>query len=160
MQGIVERMGLEAEADGLPRISGRILGYLLLNTEARSLDDLAEGLLISKTSASANARLLERIGAVERVSRPGDRRDYYRVAGDLHVRMMARRMARLGAMRDLVEEALDSEAAGSPDVRHRLETFASFFEHMLDVVREARRRWEGEHDDTTTTTDGHARAVG
>ena len=39
----VERMGLVSEADGLPRIAGRIFGYLLLTTGECSLDDLAAG---------------------------------------------------------------------------------------------------------------------
>ena len=56
---LVERFGLRFEEDGLPRIAGRMLGLLMVSAEPRSLDELAEELQASKTSASTNARLLE-----------------------------------------------------------------------------------------------------
>ena len=81
----VERMGLALEADGLPRIAGRIFGLLLVSEEPRSLDELAAELRVSKASVSTNARLLEHRGVLEQVSRPADRRDYYRIPrGSLH----------------------------------------------------------------------------
>ena len=58
----IERMGLALESDGLPRIAGRIFGLLLVSEDARSLDDLAAELRVSKGSVSTNARLLEQRG--------------------------------------------------------------------------------------------------
>src|SRR5215210_7020106 len=37
----VDRMALALEADGLPRIAGRIFGLLLISDDCRSLDELA-----------------------------------------------------------------------------------------------------------------------
>ena len=103
-QQFIEKMGLFFEADGAPRISGRILGLLLLTPGDCSLDDLADELQVSKASVSTNARLLESWGAVERTSRPGDRRDYYRIADDVEARMLERRLERMRSMRGLIEE--------------------------------------------------------
>lgn len=58
----VESMGLTLESDGLPRIAGRIFGWLLVSEEAQSLDDLAAELRVSKGSVSTNTRLLEQRG--------------------------------------------------------------------------------------------------
>ena len=55
----IERMGVALDSDGLPRIAGRIFGLLLVSEDARSLDDLAAELRVSKGSVSTNARLLE-----------------------------------------------------------------------------------------------------
>ena len=52
----VERMGLTLEGEGLPRIAGRLFGFLLVHPEAYSLDELAERLQVSKASISTNAR--------------------------------------------------------------------------------------------------------
>jgi DNA-binding transcriptional regulator GbsR (MarR family) len=90
----IERMGLALETDGLPRIAGRIFGLLLVSDDARSLDDLAAELQVSKGSTSTNARLLEQRGLLERVCRPADRRDYYRPRPDLFDHTMALRLAR------------------------------------------------------------------
>jgi DNA-binding transcriptional regulator GbsR (MarR family) len=143
---LVEKMGLEFEADGGPRIAGRILGYLLLSPQPRSLDRMARDLLVSKTSASTNARLLERRGALERVSRPGDRRDFYRISPNLHLRILARSVERIRAMSELMETACTSSPRQPVEVQDRLRTFGEFFDYMLDVVSEARRHWESEHD--------------
>ena len=90
----VERMGLALVADGLPRIAGRIFGLLLVSEKPCSLDELAAELRVSKASVSTNARLLEHRGVLEQVSRPADRRDYYRIPGDLFTHTMAQRLAR------------------------------------------------------------------
>ena len=78
----VERMALTLEAEGLPRIAGRLFGFLLIHSDAYSLDELAERLQVSKASISTNARQLEEHRILERISTPGDRRDYYRMAPD------------------------------------------------------------------------------
>ena len=75
----VESMGVLWETDGLPRIAGRIFGYLIVEPAPCSLDELAAGLGVSKASISTDARRLEQLGLVTRVSLPGDRRDYYTI---------------------------------------------------------------------------------
>lgn len=128
----IERLGLFFEDDGAPRIAGRLFGILLLTRGDCSLDDLAEGLQVSKASVSTNARLLEAWGAVERVGRPGDRRDYYRIADDMQGRMLERRIERMRHMHDLIAEGEASIDVQDETVRHRLRTFAEFHAHCID----------------------------
>src|SRR6478672_5479081 len=90
----VERLAVAHEADTLPRIAGRIFGLLLICEREMSLDELAKELGASKGSASVNTRLLEQRGFVERISRPADRRDYYRIMPDLFERTMEQRLAK------------------------------------------------------------------
>lgn len=115
----VESMGRFLEGDGLPRIGGRLFGYMLLEDEPRSLDDLAERLQVSKTSVSTNARLLERGGLVERMSKPGDRRDYYVVTPD-PARLLELRLKRARAMEELLTLGLAAAPPGRATVRSRL----------------------------------------
>lgn len=136
----IERMGLFFEADGAPRIAGRMFGFLLLSSSPCSLDDLAEHLQVSKASISTNARLLETWGAAERVSRPGDRRDYYRTAEDLHVRMMERRLNRIHRMRELAREGREAMAGTDPVVEERMRTFEVIHEHAAANITEALRQ--------------------
>src|SRR5690606_38581826 len=88
----VERIGHIIEQDGLTRIAGRIFGHLLLSSEAQSLEDLAKAVRASKGSISQETRLLERLGALERVTRAGDRRVYYRIGERAMARMVALRL--------------------------------------------------------------------
>lgn len=140
----VEKLGLKFEADGQPRIAGRVLAYLMVCREAQSLDDLADVLRVSKGSVSTNARLLELHGVVERVTRPGDRRDYYRISDDLHVKFMDALLNRLREMRDLLEVALLAPPAEDPVVRDRIEAFAAFFGDMLDAATASEAQWQAQ----------------
>jgi len=76
----IEHMGQLAEGEGLPRIAGRILGVLMLDAHTRSLDELALQLAVSRASISTNGRLLQGMGLIQRVTVPGDRRDYWCIA--------------------------------------------------------------------------------
>jgi DNA-binding transcriptional regulator GbsR (MarR family) len=138
----IETMGLVFESDGLPRIAGRIFGLLLVSEEARSLDDLAAELGVSKASVSTNARLLEQRGVLEQVSRPADRRDYYQVPRDLFSHTMAQRLARWQRFHEAVTSARTSLPIKSPEVLERLEEYGQAYAHMSGVIREALARWQ------------------
>ena len=138
----VERMGQFFERDGVPRIAGRVLGHLMLQVEAQSLDALAACLQVSKASVSTNTRLLESMGALERVTRPGDRRDYYQVADLMHERMLELRVRRFRATRELLQEGMRSGAATDPVVCERMRSFADFFEYMEQAINSTRERWQ------------------
>ena len=133
----VERMGLIWEAQGLPRIAGRIIGLLALQPEPLTLDGIVAALGVSKASASTDARRLERMGLIQRVSRAGDRRDYYVIAPDMPARAVAQKLAELRRLQAALADA--AELPGThPDVRARLQAFREFhgrvLEHMTTLV--------------------------
>ncbi len=80
---LVEEAGRAAQDLGFGRILGQILVYLYLSDGERSLDQIEEGLGLSKAAASGATRQLEGFGFLKRVWRPGDRRVYYRTADNL-----------------------------------------------------------------------------
>jgi DNA-binding transcriptional regulator GbsR (MarR family) len=138
----IESMGLTLESDGLPRIAGRIFGLLLVSEEARSLDDLAAELRVSKASVSTNARLLEQRGVLEQVSRPADRRDYYQVPRDLFSHTMAQRLARWQRFHEAIGSARTSLPIRSPEVRQRLKEHEAAYAYMSRVIGDAMGRWQ------------------
>lgn len=93
--GFIEMMGRHFEEEGVARIAGRLFGLLMLVERDSSLDELAEALKVSKGSVSSNARLLEEWGVAERVTRPGDRKDYYRIAPNMSERLVERQIERM-----------------------------------------------------------------
>lgn len=135
----VEAMGRHLEAEGVPRIGGRLYGFLLLQQGAVSLDDLADQLAVSKTSVSTNARLLEQRGLIERETVPGDRRDYYRAADD-QTRVLEIALERVRRMGDLLRDGGD--AAGSRAVQGRLRTMLRFNEDALARLEKLLSGWK------------------
>jgi DNA-binding transcriptional regulator GbsR (MarR family) len=137
-----DRMGLLFEAEGQPRTAGRIFGYLLLSDDPRSLDQLAGALSVSKASVSTNARRLAETGVLERVCRPADRHDYYRVATDLFCRSMAERLKRWQRLTEAVGEARRTLPIRSGRVRARLRGYETAYAYMVDAISDALDRWE------------------
>jgi DNA-binding transcriptional regulator GbsR (MarR family) len=140
-QHLVERMGLALEAEGLPRIAGRLLGFLLVHEGAFSLDDLADELQVSKASVSTNARQLEIYGLLERTSAPGDRRDYYQMGPDVWEKLLARWQQKWEAMRALFTEAAASLPEEMEAGRARLIRAEQFHLLMVDLADRASARW-------------------
>jgi len=137
----VEQIAVLLEADGMPRVAGRLFGLLLVSPDARSLDELAAQIGVSKASISVNARLLEERGVVERISRQADRRDYYRIADDILERSMEQRIARWRRFHDAIAGACDSCGTADTVVRSRLGDMAEAYEHLLDAYSRALNEW-------------------
>ena len=137
----IEEMGLFFESEGMPRISGRLFAYLLLQEEPCSLDDLTTDLQVSKTSISTNARLLEQHGMIHRVAQPGDRRDYYVAAPD-QSRTIELRLEGVQRMARLLGTAEAEIETGRPKVRARLAQMLAINREISQVLGEllARRR--------------------
>lgn len=131
----VERVGRFFEGDGAARTSGRMLGLMLLATREMSIDEIADRLKVSRASVSTNARQLETIGVVERVSHMGDRRDYYRIAADLERTLVRLRMERLAKVEELLEAGTATPAARDERVRGRLHAIARLHGCAANALR-------------------------
>ncbi len=81
-ESTVAGLGRLAGFFGFSELMGRLYGTLLLSPEPLSLDDLAEGLQISKGSVSMNMRSLERWGMANEVWVRGERRKFYMAESD------------------------------------------------------------------------------
>jgi DNA-binding transcriptional regulator GbsR (MarR family) len=134
----VEAMGRHFEADGVPRIGGRMFGFLLLREAPCSLDDLVTELDISKASASTNARLLEEWALIRQTSVPGDRRDYYAAVPD-QTRTLEFRLTRVRELGSLFRSGAAS--APSPEVTRRLTSMARFNDEAIAALEPLLARW-------------------
>src|SRR5690606_9808773 len=97
----------------------------------------------SRGSVSQDTRLLERVGALERVTRPGDRRVYYQVGDRLSERMVELRLERFRRTRETLQEGLATPSAEQPEVAARLRRVVAFFDRMIEAVTSSRDEWAG-----------------
>lgn len=144
----VEEMGLSFEHLGLPRMAGRMLGWLLIcDPPSQSPGELASVLQASKSSISTAARLLIQCDLIERVSLPGLRRDYFRMKPGAWTAILQRRMGQLAELRDMAQRGLamlDDQLP--PERRQRLEEmydFYTFFQHEFPALLQ---RWEQQRE--------------
>jgi len=82
-RNFIEEVGVVFEQTGLPRMSGRLFGWLLIaEPPHQSPAELADVLHASKGSISTSVRLLQQSGFIERYVIPGSRHDYFRLPED------------------------------------------------------------------------------
>lgn len=137
----IEKFCLVAEQDGFPRIAGRMMGFLLLNEGPFTLDELADELQISKTSASTNARLLADYGVIEHTTKAGDRRDFYRLAPDPWERMFDIVKRRMQRFHDVLDETIAALPAKEKYGRKRLEEAQRFHAFILEDFDTRIQQW-------------------
>ncbi len=131
----IEGMGLALEEDRLPRIAGRLVGLLILSPQPLRFDRLAERLRVSRGSISTNTRLLENMGVIERVTRPGDRRDYFQINEQPGLlQRVADRFRDRQAMAEEMKQALLPGVDGGSVVVDRLENFIRFYSILADSL--------------------------
>jgi DNA-binding transcriptional regulator GbsR (MarR family) len=141
----IEDMGLLLEEGGLPRMAGRILGWLLIcDPPHQSTKELAEVLHASKASISTMTRLLIQLGVIERVGLPGLRRDHFRIKPGGWSQMILRDIAEISNGYQLIERGLALVANHAPAMQARLKEARDLYaflerEHPLLV-----KKWERE----------------
>lgn len=138
----IEEVALFFEQGGLPRISGRILGFLLVcDPPHRSFAELAEEIGASKGSISTMTRMLLTAGLIEKVAIPGSRATYVRLKEDGWETLFAFKIQQLVSFRPLADKGLTVLAEAGHARSERLRTMRdlyAFFEQEMPALLE---RW-------------------
>ena len=143
----VEDVGIFFEREVMPRMAGRVLGWLMIcDPPYQSPAELAEALLASKGSISTMTRLLIRIGLIERFVIPGERHDHFRIKPGAWGHMMEQGADQIKVGRQLAERGLELTKGKNLLTRQWLEEMRgmyAFFEQEFPALVE---RWEQERE--------------
>ena len=138
----IEKFGLLIEDEGLPRIAGRIMGYLLLSKKPSQAAELAAELMVSHGSVSTNTRLLERLNVIQRVAVAGERAAAYQITQDPYGSLLIGQLTRMRRMHSMISEARE-EIPGVMDVgRERLGMMARFYSLAIEMTQELLGHWD------------------
>ncbi len=120
-RNFVEDVGVVFEKTGLPRMAGRMFGWLLISDPPyQSPAELADVLMASKGSISTTVRLLTQAGLIERYTIPGERHNHFRLSDD--------------ALQKIIEHGLEDE----------IKMFRQLAENGLKMMKNeppARKKW-------------------
>ena len=140
VENFIEQMGLITQADGGPRIAGRILGLMIVEERPFTLQEIAERLNISKASASTNARMLAERGVLRLLAHGGDRQDYYELGPDPFHRMLQTIEDRMRKSAAVIAEAEARFTDADDDARRRVARLANFYRQSADFLGEWAKR--------------------
>ncbi|MBI1297384.1 MarR family transcriptional regulator [bacterium] len=148
----VEEFGLFWEQMGLPRMTGRILGWLLIcDPPEQTMTDLTEVLQASKSSISTGTRMLIQFGFIERISLPGERKDYYRLLPHLWTRVLAAKQGQLTDFLQLAQRGLALLSETDAQRRERLEEMHDLYAFMEVEYPKLLERWRFERSQRKPT---------
>jgi DNA-binding transcriptional regulator GbsR (MarR family) len=121
----IEAGGRTTQSFGLGRMIGQIFAVLYLNDRSMCLDEIAEGLAVSKASVSIGVRQLEGWRAVRKVWIKGDRKDFYEAETDFgtilrsgFLESLGKKVATAGEQLALLESSV-IQAAGERNGKDR-----------------------------------------
>jgi DNA-binding transcriptional regulator GbsR (MarR family) len=149
----VEAVGLFFEDAGVPRIGGRLLGLLLLAERPLSLDQITRTLGVSRASVSTNSRMLLYTGMIERVSFPGDRRDYDQFSARGWESSVEADIKGTRALLRIMSEALTTLDPANTAGRTRLRESVAFYSFIAEELAAMIERWRSR---ATSTANGAA----
>lgn len=127
----IEKTGLVTQAEGLPRIAGRVFGMLIYDGNVVSFGDLATKLQASRGSISTS--ILEERGLVKRVTKPGESQDFFQLAATSYVTILEGNQKRNRSIKTDIAETI----AGLPtdaDAGGRLTAHANFYASLDAAV--------------------------
>jgi predicted transcriptional regulator len=123
-----------AEHYGLPPITGRILGWLMIcDPPEQSPAQIAEAINASRASLTTNMRLLIASGLVQRLTRSGGRTAYYRIDNDMWQKVIQRRIASMMSFGEITRDGVALLGADRPRAA-RIRAAHHFFEWMARLL--------------------------
>ena len=139
----VEEVGILFEQTGMPRMAGRILGWLSVSDSPhQTTSDLTEALKASKGSISTMTRLLIRIGLIERISLLGERHDYFCNKNGACHQLLADSIDQIKIFRQLMEHGLELTEGKAHANRQWLEEMRDMYVFMEREFPAIVERWE------------------
>ena len=128
LQQYIEDYGMFAAAYGLPRMAGKILGWLIVcSPPHQTAEEIEEALGASKGTVSTMTRLLMHTGLIEKVGVPGRRRAHFRVKEDVWAEVISDELNRMRQVRELAERGLGLLAETPPENQKRLQDMHEMF---------------------------------
>ncbi|HBN07937.1 MAG TPA: hypothetical protein DD435_04555 [Cyanobacteria bacterium UBA8530] len=128
----LEKAGRTFEGLGSTRAGGKLFALFLITDETLSLDEMGRITASSKGTVSTNIRFLESIGIVEHLTKPGDRKDYYRIHPMAWRKMIEAANPKYQVMRDLFTMG---EKVAPPESKQLLKELDRVMSRLQDIVQ-------------------------
>jgi len=105
----IEKNGLHLEQScGVPRISGRIVGLLMVLSRPITIAEICKALHVSHGSVSTNLRLITMMSLAKKVTLTGVRFDYYQFSSQGWVEIIKQKMANAQSLQNLASETIEA----------------------------------------------------
>ncbi|WP_108866390.1 GbsR/MarR family transcriptional regulator [Aquimarina aquimarini] len=139
----IEDVGMFYENYGLPKMAGRILGYLISSeTDNNSFDDLKNTLKASKGSISGNINLLLSQNMIEKHMISGDRKSYYKIALISLENIMTSKLKSVIQFKMILAKGLEFDLSNGNSKKQSLSEILNYYEFLESEIPKLKVKWE------------------
>ncbi|HEX2145890.1 MAG TPA: MarR family transcriptional regulator [Glycomyces sp.] len=141
----VEDFALTFERLGLVRMTGRVMGWLLIaDPPEQTFADIAEVLQASKGSISTALKFLTTARWVDKTSKPGDRKDYYTIRPGVMPDLIKQQSAQYSRFTETLSQGFALFEGPDAPGAERLRDMHDFFAWMEKELPALMERWDRE----------------
>jgi biotin operon repressor len=135
----IDKLGFYYESYGIPRIGGRILGYILLCDSPISAEHISSALGVSRASVSTNLRLLINYGLIEKKMVQQGRTDFYVMAKSAWENALITRINGFRSLMNILDtDSLSTDNSSVNEMREWCQLMYSIHEKALDEWKKRR----------------------
>jgi len=140
---LIERIGVFHEKFGFQPVAARIYGLLLVSEKTElTFDEIREELMVSKSAVSTALNLLMSMKQVDYITRPGDRKRYFKSSLGKWKGFMRELIQFAQNYGDLFKEVQAVRSNTDPDFNKTIEELNSFIDFIIDSFPELMKNWE------------------
>lgn len=128
---LIEKIGVHLETEGLSPAAARIMALLVVADEVEiTFDDIYPSLGISKSTASSAINMLLTMGRIEYITKPGDRKRYFRSKIGNWFSTFESKIVQVRDARILFKEVLEQRTKETKEFNKSLSLLISFMDFM------------------------------
>ena len=147
----VEQLGGYFESNGLTRLAGRLLGWLLVcDPERQSSEELAVALNASSGGISTNARMLIQFGFIERLGVAGDRRTFFRLRPHAFAAGERQRIRTMADLQTLADVGLHALRDSPPQRSRRIQEMRELTAYMETLLTDGLAQFRSQTAEDST----------
>lgn len=140
---LIERLGVAHEKGGLQPAPSRVIALLLVSPETElTFDQIRETLNLSKSAASNAINLLLNVEKLEYITKPGDRKRYFRSKINSWNKDVREQFKSFQRAADLMEEILKQRPPSTPEFNGKLADVVGFIRFINNRLPELYQEWQ------------------
>ena len=140
---LVEKLGIVYDGSGLQPAASRIAALLLVSDRLElTFDEIRDVLNLSKSATSNALNLLLNIGRIEYITKPGDRKRYFKSNIADWKEVMKVKFLEFAKVNSTMREVLDQRPHSTKEFNEGLEELIRMFEFMNKEIPALFSKWE------------------
>ena len=140
---LIEKLGVLHEKSGIQPAAARVLSLLLVSDNPElTFEEIIDALGISKSAASNAINLLLNINRLEYVTKPGERKRYFRTRLAQWEKSMREELEGWVYLADVLKDVLKQRPGNTIEINTKLHELISFLEFLHQEMPILYAEWE------------------